>query len=95
MLRGQLTAPKRQLDAHTRIRRRPTVMYRITDNGSAIELRFHGKAVTFPRGADSVVEFIVDSSDWSPAELTGVPPAHQLAIAQRLVSEGFCEFVAP
>jgi hypothetical protein len=54
MLRGQLAAPKRQLDAHTRIRRRPTVMYRITDNGSAIELRFHGKAVTFPRGADSV-----------------------------------------
>ena len=93
MLRGQLTAPKRPLDAHTRIRRRPTVMYRIIDHDSAIELRFHGKAVTFPRGADAVVDFIVQASDWAPVDLTGVPSDHQLAIAQRLVSEGFCEFV--
>jgi hypothetical protein len=95
MLRGQLAAPQRTIEAHTRIRRRPTVMYRITDNGSAIELRFHGKAVTFPRGADAVVQFIVDSSGWSPSDLTGVPPQHQIAIAQRLVSEGFCELVDP
>lgn len=95
MLRGQLRAPQHPVGAQTRIRRRPTVMYRITDNGSAIELRFHGKAVTFPRGADAVVQFIVESSDWSPADLTGVPPQHQVAIAQRLVSEGFCEVVHP
>ena len=93
MLRGQLAAPQRPIEPHTRIGRRPTVMYRIVDNGSAIELRFHGKAVTFPRGADAVVEFIVEADAWSPSDLEGVPPEHQLAIAKRLVSEGFCAFV--
>lgn len=95
MLRGQLTSAHRPVERTTRIRRRPTVVYRITDNGSAIELRFHGKGITFPRGADAVVEFIATSPEWTAEDLTGVPPEHQLAIVRRLVSEGFCERLTP
>ena len=93
MLRGQLTASRDVVGPRTRIRRRSTAMYRVADTGSGLELRFHGKGVTFPPGAGAVVNHIVTAADWCAEELLGVPPNHQLAIARLLVSEGFCEVV--
>jgi len=90
MLPGQLAASAMSIDPSTPLRRRPSVMYRLVDNGEAVELRFHGKAIPFPRGAEELVQFLAESPRWTPADIDGVTPAQQLAIARTLVVEGFC-----
>lgn len=93
LLRGQLGAADAPLYPHTKLRRRAAVMYRVVDTGSAVELRFHGKTIPFPREAEELVKYMATAEAWTPADLDGVPTAHQQAIAERLVAEGFCERV--
>jgi len=93
LLRGQLKASTQSIRVDTAVRRRPVVMYRIVDKGDSVDLRFHGKTISFPRGTDEVVQYMASSERWTPADLENVPPEHQLAIVKRLVAEGFCELV--
>ena len=74
---------------HTTIRRRPAVMYRITHLGSKVELRFHGKTIPFPGGTEDLVKYIAESQRWTPADLPGLPPNYQQAIARQL-SDPLC-----
>lgn len=90
-LRGQLLARSRPVRPDARFRRRPDAMVRVVRVPDGVELRFHGKAVRLPTGAEELARHLTEAPEWGLDDLFGVPESHRRSLALRLVSEGLCE----
>jgi len=92
LLGGQLGASERRVHANTTLRRRPGLMYRVVRVDRGVELRFHGKTVGLPPGAEELLEFAAEQPSWRAGELP-LPESHRLGFVHHLLREGFVEVV--
>jgi ribosomal protein L16 Arg81 hydroxylase len=74
----------------TRVRRRPTVQWRLVAGEAGTALHFHGKAVDLPTQACAGLVFITEADEFSASDLPGdLNDAGKLMLVRTLLREGF------
>jgi hypothetical protein len=92
ILEGQIEqlGALRDLDAHTELERRPTVLADLTLRGDTVRLAFEGRSLEFPAHAREELEFLFSAEDpFRVADLPGsLDEEGRLVLVTRLVREG-------
>jgi ribosomal protein L16 Arg81 hydroxylase len=80
-----------ELDASSRLQRRPTVIADLEEHDDGVTLTFEGKRVSFPHQAAEAVVFLVEAEEpFSPEDFPGnLDETGRLVLVRRLVREGF------
>jgi hypothetical protein len=77
------------LDAQTPVRRRRGLIYRLTEQGDTVTLRYEGKTLTLPGYVAPALRFAAAQDGFRAADVPGLDAAGRLVLVRRLVKEGF------
>jgi ribosomal protein L16 Arg81 hydroxylase len=94
-LEGHLTdlVAAGSIDEFTKLRRRPGIDCRLTEDDEQVCLRFHGKEIKLPLQVAPALRMMAAGDCFSLADLPGeLPSADRLVLAKSLLTEGFLTF---
>lgn len=87
-LPGSLRAGQFDLQPNTWVARRPDVAWRIHEDEAGVHLVFNGSQVTVIHKARHVLEFVVESPAFCPAQLPSVPEEQRVPFVRGLLTAG-------
>ena len=81
------------IDEFTKLRRRPGIDCRLTEDDEQICLRFHGKEIKLPAEVAPALRVMAAGDGFSPADLPGeLNETDRLVLAKSILTEGFLTF---
>ena len=79
-----------RLDLNTKVRRRPSIHWKLETDGDQIGLSFHGKKLSLPAARQRDLKFMFEAAEFSAGELPGeLDEIGKLSLVQGLIREGF------